>query len=215
MYKLVIFDLDGTILNTLSDLSSSVNYVLKKQNYPLHSQAEIRNYLGNGVLKLIERSLPAASTSEQIDKTYQMFLEYYSKNSMNETIPYDGIIDLLVSLKKKGITAAVVSNKIDSEVQKMCNRYFKGMFKYITGERKGMPKKPDPSLVYDIIQKEKVSIQEVLYVGDSEVDLYTACAANIDCALVTWGFRKKADLVKLNPKYLINTANELLKVISE
>ena len=215
MYKLVIFDLDGTILNTLDDLMDSVNYVLKKLSYPIRTKEEIKSFLGGGVLKLIEKSLPDNKTKKELDEAYNLFIDYYHENSMNKTIPYFGIQKLLMELKDRKIITAVVSNKIDSAVQKMCQKYFDKLFKYVYGEKREFLKKPDPGVVLDIIKKEQVALSDVLYVGDSEVDYYTASNANIDCALVTWGFRDKEFLEKFDNVSIIDETSQLFKLITK
>ncbi len=209
-YQTIIFDLDGTLLNTIDDLANSVNYVMKSNGWPEHSVSKIQSYVGNGIYKLIERSVPVNEPTEKIEKAYEQFREYYKVNSSIKTRPYEGIMELLNELKMRGYHLAIVSNKADFAVIELADYYFKDLFDIAIGERKDVPRKPAPDMVKRVIKQLEVNKESVLYVGDSEVDYDTAINAELDCVLVSWGFRSKKELEKLNCKRLIDQPSELL-----
>lgn len=212
-YKLVMFDLDGTVLNTINDLANSMNYVLSKYNMPLHSIEEIKQYLGNGIRRLVELSVKENTSNEEIEKVYHDFLAYYEVHSLDETKPYDGIIQLLTKLKKKGCILAMISNKADIVVQQLANRFFNGIFDYVVGEKNNIRKKPYPDSVIEVMKKYEISNQNAIYIGDTEVDSLTAINAKIDCIIVTWGFRKKEYLETLKKTFLVNQVDEIYKIV--
>lgn len=146
-YKLVIFDMDGTILNTLEDLTDSTNATLEHFGYPVHSIEDVRHFVGNGIRKLIERAVPSGLSTERIDEVHRYFLDYYAKHCADKTKPYDGILDLIRTLRKEGCKTAVVSNKADMAVQELCKDYFDGLFDFAVGEREGVRRKPAPDAV--------------------------------------------------------------------
>lgn len=191
-YKLAIFDMDGTILNTLDDLADSVNTVLQAHSYPERSIDEIRRFVGNGIRKLLERAVPEGLTVEEIDQIHQEFMEYYQKHCTNKTKPYEGITELLQALLEEGVQTAVLSNKADAAVQELCQDYFSGLFHIAVGERPGMNRKPSPDGVEYILDQLQVDKKDAVYIGDSEVDVQTASNAGIDSIIVLWGFRDKA-----------------------
>ena len=215
MKKLVIFDLDGTLLDTIADLAESANYALKQLDYPTHPVDAIRTFVGNGINKLLERALPAhEQTEENIMRMRSHFVPYYDIHNADLSTPYPGIVSLLEDLQAKGILIAVASNKYQAATVKLVKQYFPNIdFVEILGQREGINVKPDPSIVFDILQKAHVSKEDVLYVGDSGVDMQTAINAGVDAVGVTWGFRPRAELESFQPMGLIDQAEELLGFI--
>lgn len=208
-YKLAIFDMDGTILSTLDDLANGVDYALSENGLPARSKQETRAALGRGVRFLIEQSVPDGLSDAEISKVEEDFLKYYKVHSMDNTRPYDGIVELIKEVRASGIKTAVVSNKIDSAVKELCANFFEGAFDVAYGERIGIPRKPDPKPINAIIDEFGLSKNEVVYIGDSEVDLLTANNAKIDHIIVTWGFRDRAFLEQNGAKNLVESMEEL------
>ena len=208
-YKLAIFDMDGTILSTLDDLANGVDYALSENGLPARSKQETRAALGRGVRFLIEQSVPAGLSDAEISKVEEDFLKYYKVHSMDNTRPYDGIVELIKEVRASGIKTAVVSNKIDSAVKELCANFFEGAFDVAYGERPGIPRKPDPKPINAIIDEFGLSKDEVVYIGDSEVDLLTANNAEINHIIVTWGFRDRAFLEQNGAKNLVESMEEL------
>ncbi len=209
----VVFDLDGTLLDTLGDLRDSVNYALEKNGLPKRTTEEIRSFVGNGIRLLIERSVPENTSSEITDKCFLDFKEYYKDHSSILTKAYDGVIDLLTTLKEKGIKIAVVSNKADFAVKTLMEDYFMGLYDCAYGERAGVERKPAPDSVFGAISEMGGDIENTVYIGDSEVDVDTAKNANLPCIAVTWGFRDKEVLESLNPEYIVDSPGDILRII--
>lgn len=201
-YKLAIFDLDGTILDTLQDLTDSTNYVLNTNGYPIHTIDEVRRYVGNGIYLLIKRALPKGTDEKEIQRLFEQFVSYYKDHCAIKTKPYEGIKDLLVSLKEKGIKRAVVSNKGDFAVKILIDKYFPDLFEISVGQKDGVRKKPYPDSVNEVLKELDCKNQEAVYIGDSEVDIQTAMNANMECISVSYGFRSK-DFLKENKARLI------------
>lgn len=196
MKKLVIFDLDGTLLNTIDDLGSACNYALRCGGFPEHDMSSYPFMVGNGVRRLIERALPeAARDCATIDRLLLDFKAYYDKHDCDLTVPYPGIPALLQELTRRGIAVAVASNKYIDAVQRLITHYFSDIsWAAIEGQREGVPVKPDPSIVFSVLLEHPTPKAEVLYVGDSGVDMETAARACVDSVGVTWGFRPVAEL---------------------
>ena len=215
MKKLVIFDLDGTLLDTIADLAESANYALKQLGYPTHDIETIRTFVGNGINKLLERALPShEQTEENVIRMRSHFVPYYDIHNADLSTPYPGIVSLLEDLQAKGILIAVASNKYQEATVKLVKQYFPNIdFVEILGQREGINVKPDPSIVFDILQKANLSKENVLYVGDSGVDMQTAINAGVDAVGVTWGFRPRAELESFRPMGLIDKAEDLLEFI--
>ena len=213
--KLVIFDLDGTLLNTIDDLAESANYSLRALGYPSHDAATIRSFVGNGINKLIERSLPEGEKTEaNVQRMRNVFIPYYDAHNADLSVPYAGIPDVLRSLQNKGILLAVASNKYQEATAKLVAHYFPEInFVKVLGQRTEVPIKPDPTIVFDIINEAGVSREEVLYVGDSGVDMQTALNASVDAVGVTWGFRPKHELASYPALAIIDSAMELLNYV--
>ncbi len=212
-YKLIIFDMDGTILDTLEDLADSTNYALDVMGYPARTIDEVRSFVGNGIGKLLERSAPDSISTDDLEKLFAIFNDYYKKNSCNKTRPYDGILSLLKELRSQGIKTAVVSNKADYAVQDLCIRFFDGLFDVAIGEKTGVRRKPAPDSVYAVLNKLKISKEEAVYVGDSDVDILTAANAGMDCICVSWGFRDEEFLKKNGADVVIQNPSEITHLL--
>lgn len=210
-YKCALFDMDGTILNSIMDLKNAVNYVMNKYGYSTFDKKEIEAMLGNGNKYLMEQALPDGKNDKDFDKKYQMFLDYYFSHCKEESEPYDGIIDLLRFLKEKNIKTAVVSNKYDKAVQELVNFYFKDLFDISLGIKENTKVKPNPEIVNNALDILGVDKKDAIYIGDSEVDAKTAENSMLKYLLVSWGFRKRDDLLKLNPIEIIDNAYDIKK----
>lgn len=210
-YRLAIFDLDGTILNTLEDLADSTNYALSVHNMPERTIDEVRRFVGNGIHKLIERAVPQGSTDEQIERVFVTFKEYYKDHCAVKTRPYDGIMELMKTLREKEVLTAVVSNKGDFAVQILCKDYFPGLFDFAVGEREGIRRKPAPDSVLAVLEQFHISKEDAVYIGDSEVDIQTAENAGMKEIAVTWGFRSEDFLKENGAGCLAHTPEELLE----
>ena len=214
-YKLAIFDLDGTILNTLEDLADSTNYALAAADMPERTIDEVRQFVGNGIHKLIERAVAPGSSDKQIEQVFTIFKAYYKDHCAVKTRPYDGIMELIHVLREKGILTAVVSNKGDFAVQILCEDYFPGMFDFAVGEREGIRRKPAPDSVLAVLEKFQINKEEAVYIGDSEVDIQTAVNAGMKEIAVTWGFRPETFLKENGADCIVHTPEELLRKIYE
>lgn len=212
-FDVAVFDLDGTILDTLCDLRNSVNFALSKNGLPLRSTEEIRAFVGNGIRLLIERSVPENTPVEITDNCFMDFKEHYSKNSAVFTKPYDGIVDVINELKNSGVKTAVVSNKADFAVQELVAEYFPDSFLFATGEREGVRRKPSPDSVFEAIKELDGDKNKTVYIGDSEVDIETSRNAGVSCIAVTWGFRSKEVLESLKPEYIIDEPSGIKEII--
>ena len=208
-YKLIIFDLDGTILDTLDDLCDSVNFALKKHSLPERSLTEVRAFVGNGIRRLIDLSVPEKTEKEVTDSVFECFRNHYKDHSCDKTCPYDGITGLLEQIKDNGIQTAVVSNKADFAVKNLIDKYFNGLFPYAAGEKNGIPRKPSPEMVHNAINFFNISPEQALYVGDSEVDVITAKNSGIDSIIVTWGFRDKCELLEVGAENIAEDMSSL------
>lgn len=215
MKKLVIFDLDGTLLDTIADLAEAANHALQQLGYPLHKTDTIRTFVGNGINKLLERALPPnEQTEDNVMRMRTHFVPYYDKHNADLSKPYPAIPSVLERLQAKGLMIAVASNKYQEATEKLVRHYFPTIrFVEILGQREGIAVKPDPTIVYDILKKVDVRLDDVLYVGDSGVDMQTAANAGVDAIAVTWGFRPRMELEAYQPKGIIDTAEELLDFI--
>lgn len=211
MKKTVIFDLDGTLLNTLDDLADSTNYALSKFGYPTRTIDEVRQFVGNGVAKLIERAIPEGKNNPNFEKCLAIFKENYAQNMYNKTAPYNGIIEMLSNLKSKGIKIAVVSNKFDLAVKELCKKYFEGFIDFAAGENEaqGIKKKPAPDTVISVLNEFNFAPEDAVYVGDSDVDIMTAKNSKMSCISVTWGFRDEKFLLENGATILINAPSEI------
>ncbi len=213
-YKAVIFDLDGTLLNTLSDLADSANHVLSELSLPTHDYESYKYFIGNGIPKLIERCLPA-DRQELHEKALTMFSGYYALHSKDKTAPYDDIKELLTSLSEKGLKLGVITNKAHDIAVKVVEKYFgKNTFGCIRGLDESIKAKPDPSGALSVMESLGVTPSEVLYVGDSGVDMQTAKNAGFTPLGVLWGFRKKDELIKNGAEHIAEKPLDILKYIN-
>ena len=208
-YKAVIFDLDGTVLSTLDDLADSVNYALRTNGLPERTETEVRGFVGNGIRRLIESSVPSGCDATIVDRVLATFSDYYGKHSADKTHPYDGVIEMMTHLKGEGVKIAVLSNKADWAVSGLCKRYFGGLVEYSMGEIQGIPRKPSPEGVLVMLEKLGVAADDCVYVGDSEVDVVTARNAGMDCIAVDWGFRDRCQLVDAGASVIVSSPDEL------
>ncbi|MCD8155606.1 MAG: HAD-IA family hydrolase [Clostridiales bacterium] len=208
-YKLAIFDLDGTILDTLDDLADSLNCALQCSALPERTRDEVRRFVGNGIRKLIERAVPPDTAPDVVEKVFADFTEHYRLHCSDKTKSYDGIPETLSALRKAGIKTAVVSNKADYAVQILCEQYFHGMFDIAVGEKTGVRKKPMPDSVSTVLEQLQIRRADAIYIGDSEVDIQTAKNADMDCLLVSWGFRGEEFLHQNGARKILHTPAEI------
>ena len=215
MKKLVIFDLDGTLVNTIEDLGTAVNHALETLGYPTHQISSYHRMVGNGVTKLIWRALPDEARSEAVvAKAREIFTEYYDKHLADATVPYPGIVELIGDLVERKVKIAVASNKYQRATSAIVEHFF-GQFPWaaVVGQREGVPVKPDPSVVFEILNECPTGKSDVLYVGDSGVDMQTAARACVESVGVTWGFRPRQDLEDAYADHIVNDPDEILSLI--
>jgi len=213
MIKYNLRDLDGTLLNTLDDLADSVNTVMRKEGYQQRTKEEIREFIGDGLKTLMERSLPTGTPEKEIQRCLAMFREIYLRNMRNQTKPYDEIPTVLKRLKEMGIKVGVVSNKADDATKEMCNHYFQGDVDLAIGDNQERKKKPDPDNVYAALQQLGSDKDKSLYVGDSNIDVLTAKNAGLSCVGVAWGYRSRDTLVAAGADYIIDEPYQLILLI--
>lgn len=213
MKKAIVFDLDGTLLNTLEDLCDSTNFALRKCGFPKRSLSEIRRFVGNGIRKLIERAVPETAEEPTITECYEIFCEHYKGNMENKTAEYEGVSDMLRALYEAGYKMAIVTNKADFAAQALCKNLFGDYVKTVVGSVDSRPNKPAPDGVYYALGQMGVEKSEAVFVGDSEVDIETAKNAEIDAVGVLWGFRDLADLQKAGVKMTAKNTKELKNLL--
>lgn len=213
MKRLVIFDLDGTLVNSITDLGNACNYALRTLGYSEHAISTYNFMVGNGVRKLIERAEPDAN-QETVEKLLSLFREYYDSHLTDKTVPYPGIPELLRCLKDKGVAIAVASNKYQAAVSKIVPHFFPDIpFVSIAGHNPYIPTKPDPSIVFSILNQHPTPKNEVLYVGDSSVDIETARRACIESVGVSWGFRPISELRGAYADNIVTSPEEILDIV--
>lgn len=215
-YDLVIFDLDGTLLNTIGDLAASVDYVMRSRNLPEHSDAEYRQMVGGGIKRLVERALPAALAADEayVEECVAQFRRYYVENIDRHTHPYDGMPALLHRLQRCGVKVAVASNKFQHGTERLVAKFFSDVeFVAIEGNREGAPLKPDPQIVRNIMAIADVSAERTIMVGDSGIDIRTAAAAGIASVGVAWGFRFAEELYDAGATKVASTISELEEIL--
>ena len=215
MKSLAIFDLDGTLLNTIDDLGNSCNHALRSMGFPTHALMSYPMMVGNGITRLIERALPdEARTPEIINSARRLFVDHYNDHCCDATVPYPGIPQLLAELNKRNVNIAVASNKYDSAVHRIIARYFPDIrFAAIFGQLEGIPTKPDPSIVFEILTACPTPKSETLFIGDSAVDIETARRACVDSVGVTWGFRPENELRKAFADNIVSDPDDILSLI--
>lgn len=214
MKKLVIFDLDGTLLNTYADIAAATNQALEKRGYPTHSVEVIRSFVGNGINKLFERALPEGHKDEFLE-IRKDFIPYYNEHGTDYTFPFEGITETLYTMQRMGLKIGVASNKYEQATKHLMDCYFPEIqFSAVIGQRDGVPVKPDPGIVRDIMDSAGVEDKsDVLYVGDSCVDMQTAINAGVDAVGVTWGCRTRAELESFAPKGVVDTCEEIFSFL--
>lgn len=221
MIRYVIFDLDGTLLDTLDDLADSMNHVLAANGFPERTVDEVRRFVGNGVKRLVSLAIPAPEsgwdfgTETREEVTERLFSEmsrYYADHCEEKTKPYDGILSMLAELKEAGIHLAVVSNKIDLAVKELNEKYFGDLLEEAMGEKPGIRRKPAPDMVLAVMKELGADPADTIYVGDSEVDIETARNTGVPCISVTWGFRPEEELIAAGAEHLVRTPEELVKL---
>ncbi|WP_300762560.1 HAD family hydrolase [uncultured Bacteroides sp.] len=213
--KLVIFDLDGTLLNTIADLATATNVALEHYGLPTHKEDEYKFFVGNGINKLFERALPEDKRNEEyVMKIRSIFVPYYDAHNSDLSRPYQGINELLLDLQNAGIKIAVASNKYQAAAVKLVKEFFPDInFAEILGQRDGVPSKPDPTIVNEITEHTGISKKDTVYVGDSCVDMQTGKNADVTTVGVSWGFRPKAELKSYNPDFIADDAMMLHKYL--
>lgn len=216
MADTIIFDLDGTLLDTLEDLTDSVNHAMKQFGLPTRTIEEVRGFVGNGVAKLIERCIPQGLENPSYDRILTSFKEYYAQHCEDKTRPYVGIMELLEELSGQGYHMAIVSNKFDGAVKQLNQQYFKEYIPVAIGESATVKKKPAPDTVYQALTELACDVSQAVYVGDSEVDRQTAGNVPMPCVSVTWGFRTRQQLTKAgaDETCMVNSPQELLEFLS-
>ena len=214
MYHNVIFDLDGTLLNTLDDLGDAGNYACRRMGWPEHTIEAYRYFVGNGIEKLVERFAPASCrTPEQLKAAYEIFMSYYNEHKEDKTVPYNGIPALLACLKERGVHIAVLTNKAHHLAGPVIEQYFPGVFSFVQGALPGKPTKPDLTLLRELMDRMGAKAEDTLFVGDSNVDIQTAKNGGLTGCGVLWGFRGREELLAEGADYLAETAGELAELI--
>ena len=213
--KIIIFDLDGTLLDTLEDLTLSTNYVLAKLGYPIKTKEQIRSYVGNGIIKLMQRALPNNVSKDMVENAVELFKNNYIQKMNQCTKPYDGILELLQNLKNNKYLVAVVSNKYDKAVKQLCCKFFPNLIDVAFGEdeENGIRKKPYPDIVFKILEYYNLKPEDAIFIGDSEVDIQTARNSNLDCISVTWGFKDKEFLLKNDARIFADTPQVIIEIL--
>jgi haloacid dehalogenase superfamily, subfamily IA, variant 1 with third motif having Dx(3-4)D or Dx(3-4)E len=212
-YKLVIFDMDGTILYTLDDIVDGLNDALQKSSLPHIDKENVRKFIGRGIRHEVENSVPQGTSSEVIEQVFRDFNTYYAVHCADHTGPYDGILDLMKKLKEMKILCAVVSNKGDYAVQELDQQYFPGLLDAGVGEKKGIRRKPAPDTVNAVLDQLQVKKEDAVYIGDTEVDIETAVNAEMDAIIVEWGYRDHDFLVEHGARTLVKSVKELEEIL--
>lgn len=214
-FHTILFDLDGTLLNTLEDLTDSTNYAMEQMGYPRHTLEEVRSFVNNGARKLILGACPPGTPEEKIDRCLGIFQAHYKTHLEVKTKPYPGILELLEQLQARGVKVGVVSNKFDGAVKPLCQRYFGQRIGVAVGEHEaeGVRRKPWPDTVFEALKALNAPAEGALYVGDSDVDILTARNAGLPCLSVSWGFRPRESLVAAGAKYIADRVEDFLPVM--
>lgn len=215
MKKLIIFDLDGTLINTIADLGACTNYALEKLGYPTHDIESYKFRVGNGINNLFRRSLPEGEkTDENVLRVRREFIPYYNAHNTDLSRPYPGMVELLEALQTERILLAVASNKYQEATTKIIGELYPSIrFSAVLGQREGINIKPDPQIVFDILQATGADKSDVLYVGDSGVDMQTGLNAGVETCGVTWGFRPRTELEPFHPQHIVDSVEELRQII--
>lgn len=214
-YDTVIFDLDGTLLNTLEDLADAVNFVMRKNHYPQRTIEEVRRFVGNGIRRLMELAVPENISETEFEQVFEEFKNYYTEHCQIKTCAYDGVMPLLKHLDENGYAMAIVSNKNHAAVCELNDIYFKDYIEVAIGQKDGIRKKPAPDTVVQALKELGKTKERAVYVGDSEVDFATAKNSGMDCVLVTWGFRNLEELKEFQPVAFVDTAEQLQMILEQ
>lgn len=212
-YDTIIFDLDGTLLNTLEDLCDSVNYALQRAGMRERSLEEIRSFVGNGVRRLLELSVPEGEDNPAFEEVFGIFKEYYSAHCNDKTAPYPQIMQLLRELGERGYRLAIVSNKFQDAVEELRKLYFEKYVSVAMGQQEGIERKPAPDMVFEALKRLGSKRENVVYVGDSEVDIATAANAGMDCIAVAWGFRTKEEQKRAGGRVFADSPLDILELV--
>ncbi len=210
-YETIIFDLDGTLLYTLDDLRNAVNFALRNQGYPERGLDEIRHFVGRGIRNLMQRSVPEGISEESFETAFADFRAYYAEHQMDNTRPYEGVAEVALELQNAGYKVAIVSNKIDTAVKNLNSRFFH--LNVAIGEQEGMPRKPEPDMVYLALDLLGADPSTAVYIGDSDIDLKTAANSHLPCISVTWGFRSIEELKAAGATIFAHTPEELKQLV--
>ena len=213
MTKAIVFDLDGTLLDSLTDLAASTNYALRSCGMPEHSIDDVRRFVGNGVRMLMTRAVPDGESNPRFDEAFSVFRQHYMQHCLDTTCPYPGIMDALARLKEKGMMLAIVSNKMQAATEELRQHFFSQYIDVAIGESAAIRKKPAPDTVNEALRLLGISHDEAIYVGDSDVDIDTARAAMMPCASVLWGFRDRQFLLNHGATRLLSSPEELLSLV--
>ena len=213
MIKAVLFDLDGTLLDTLDDLAAAVNHALRTCGYPVRTRDEVRAFIGNGVIRLMQRAMPTDASQAEFDRCFALFRSYYLSHMTDLTCVFPGILPLLQALRERGVQTAVVSNKLHAGVTGLCSDYFGNLIDCAFGVQEEGERKPNPRNVFRALEHLGVKQEHAVYVGDSEVDVQTATNAGLCCIGVTWGYRDKDTLLQAGADMLIDTPKQLLTLL--
>lgn len=213
MTKAIVFDLDGTLLDTLADLAASTNYALRSCGMPEHSIDDVRRFVGNGVRMLMTRAVPDGESNPRFDEAFSVFRQHYMQHCLDTTCPYPGIMDALARLKEKGMMLAIVSNKMQAATEELRQHFFSQYIDVAIGESAAIRKKPAPDTVNEALRLLGISHDETIYVGDSDVDIDTARAAMMPCASVLWGFRDRQFLLNHGATRFLSSPEELLSLV--
>ena len=214
-YDAILFDMDGTVVDSLQDIADAVNHTLRSFGEPERSREEVRRFVGNGAEALIRRVLPPDAEEAYLQRVLAAYLPWYAAHCADRTRPFDGVVPLLRRLRKMGLKTAVISNKPDAAAQGVAEAFFPELFDLTVGERPGVRRKPAPDMLQDAAARLGTALPRCLYVGDSEVDVETAKNAGIDCAAVSWGFRAREELERAGAKHIIDTPEALERFITE
>lgn len=212
--KGIIFDLDGTLLDTIGDLHRATNYALKKFGFPEKSIEEVNSFVGNGLRMLIRLAVPSEENEDTVEAVLKEMKTYYADHYHDLTLPYSGIMELLQECKNFGIPMAIVSNKADPFVKNLCSLFFKDLIDIAIGESADLPRKPEPHMVFSALEQLEISAEDAYYVGDSEVDILTAKNAGLPCLAVTWGFRSEACLLASGADILVRNPKDILSIVT-
>lgn len=213
MYKHVIFDLDGTLLNTIDDLADTGNHVCTLHGWPTHTVAEFKLMVGNGIPKLVERFAPQGTSQEVLDQAFQEFMDWYGVHKEDKTAPYAGMPEVTKALREAGVSIAVLSNKADVMAGPVVEHYYPGIFPVVQGALPGLPAKPDPTLLHKLMDRLGATQEDTLFVGDSNVDIHTAKNGGLTGCGVLWGFRSREELEAAGADVIVSTPQELLDLI--